>query len=157
MVLEKTLESPLDSKDIHQSILKEISSEYSLEGLMLKLELQTLATWWEELTHWKRPCCWERLKVGGEVDDRGWDGWMALPTQWMWTWVNSGSWWLTGRPGMLQSIGLQKVWHDWATELNWTELINTIYKCPTVLAPFHVSREMALLFVQLLLFAYLVE
>jgi len=81
----------------------------------------TLATWCEELTHWKRPWCWERLKAGGEGDDRGWDGWMPSPTQWTWAWVNSGSWWWTGRSGMLQSMGLQRVGHDWATELNLTE------------------------------------
>ena len=80
-----------------------------------------LATWCEELTHWKRPWCWERLKVGGEGDDRGWDGWMASPTQWTWVWVSSGRWWWTGRPGVLQSMGSQRVGHDWATELNWTE------------------------------------
>ena len=80
----------------------------------------TLAIWWEELGHLKRPWCWERLKVGGEGDDRGWDGWMASPTQWTWVWVNSGSRWWTGRPGVLQSMGLQRVGHDeW---LNWTEL-----------------------------------
>ena len=77
----------------------------------------TLATWCEELTHLKRPWCWERLKAGGEGDDRGWDGWMALPTQWTWVWVNSRSWWWTGRPGVVQSMGLQRVGHDWATEL----------------------------------------
>ena len=76
----------------------------------------TLATWWEELTHLKRPWCWARLK-GGEGDDRGWDGWMASPTQRTWVWVNSGSWWWTGRPGVLQSTGSQRVRHDWATEL----------------------------------------
>ena len=76
-----------------------------------------LATWCEELTHLKRPWCWERLKVGGEGDDRGWDGWMASWTQWTWGWVNSGSWWWTGRPGVLQSLGSQRVRHDWATEL----------------------------------------
>ena len=80
----------------------------------------TLATWWEELTYLKRPWCWERLKAGGEGDDRGWDGWMASLTQWTWVWVNSGSWWWTGRPGVLQSMGLQRVGHDWATGL--TEL-----------------------------------
>ena len=79
----------------------------------------TLATWREELTHWKRPWCWERLKVGGEGDNRGWDGWMAPPTQWTWVWVRSGSWCWTGKPGVLQSMGLQRVGHDWATELNW--------------------------------------
>ena len=80
----------------------------------------TLATWCQELTHWKRPWCWETLKAGGEGDDRGWDGWMASPTQWAWVWVNSGSWWWTERPGVLQSMGSQRLRHDWATELNWT-------------------------------------
>ena len=74
------------------------------------------------LTHLKRPWCWGRLKVGGEGDDRGWDGWMASLTEWKWVWVNPGSWWWTGRPGMLQSMGSQRVGHNWATELNWTEL-----------------------------------
>ena len=67
----------------------------------------------------KKPWCWERLKAGGEGDDRGWDGWMASPTRWTWVWVNSGSWWWTGRPGVLQSMGSQRPGHDWATELNW--------------------------------------
>ena len=92
----------------------------------------TLATWWEELTHLKRPWCWEKLKVGGEGDDRGWDGWMASPTRWTWGRVNSGSWWWTGRPGVLRFMGLQRVGHDWATGLNWTELnwteLKDIYK-----------------------------
>ena len=70
---------------------------------------------------WKRPWCWERLKAGGEGDDRGWDGWMASLTQWTWVWVNSGSWWWTGRPGVLRFMGSQRVEHDWVTELNWTE------------------------------------
>ena len=85
----------------------------------------TLATWCEEVTKWKRPWCWERLRVGWEGDDRGWDGWMASPTQWTWVEVNSGSWWCTGRPGVLQSMGLQRVGHNWATELNWTETLLT--------------------------------
>ena len=76
----------------------------------------TLATWCQELTHLKRPWRWERLKVG-EGDDRGWDGWMASPTRWTWVWVNSRSWWWTGRPGVLQSMGSQRVGHHWATEL----------------------------------------
>ena len=79
----------------------------------------TLATWCKELTPWKRPWCWERLKAGGEGDDRRWDGWMASPTQCPWVWASSGSWWWTGRPGMLQSMGSQRVGHHWATELNW--------------------------------------
>ena len=82
----------------------------------------TLATWYEELTHLKRPWCWERLRAGGEGDDRGWDGWMASLTQWTWVWVNSGSWWWTGRPGVLWFMGSLRDRHDWATELNWTEL-----------------------------------
>jgi len=83
----------------------------------------TLATWCEELTYWKRPWCWERLKAGGEGDDRGWDGWMASLNQWTWVWVDSGNWWWTGRPGMLQSLGSQKIWHDWVIELNWTNIL----------------------------------
>ena len=79
----------------------------------------TLATWCKELTHWKRPWFWERLKAGGEGDDRGWDGWMASLTQWTWVWLNSGSWWWTGMSGVLQPMGLQRVGHDWETELNW--------------------------------------
>ena len=80
----------------------------------------TLATSWERLTHWKRPWCWERLGAGGEGDDRGWDDWMASLIRWTSVWVNSGSWWWTGRPGVLRFMGLQRVRHDWATELNWT-------------------------------------
>ena len=77
----------------------------------------TLATWCEELTHLKRPWGWERLKAGREGDDRGWDGWMASLTQWTWVWVDSGSWWWTGRPGMLQFMGSQRVGHNRVTEL----------------------------------------
>ena len=83
----------------------------------------TLATWCEELTHFERPWCWERLRTGGEGDDRGWDSWTASPTQWTWVWVDSGSWWSTGRPGMLRFMGLQRVGHDWVTELKWIELM----------------------------------
>ena len=83
----------------------------------------TLATSCKELTHWKRPWCWEGLGAGGEGDDRGWDGWMASPTRWTCVWVNSGSLWWTGRPGVLRLMGLQRVRHDWATELNWTEWV----------------------------------
>ena len=80
----------------------------------------TLATWCEELTHWERPWCWERLRAGGKGSDRGWDGWMASPTQWTWVWVDSRSWWWTGRPGVLWFMGLQRVGYDWATGQNWT-------------------------------------
>ena len=79
----------------------------------------TLATWCKELPHLKRPWCWERLRAGGEGDDRGWDRWMASPTQWTWVWVDSWRWWWTGSPGVLQFKGLQRVGHYGATELNW--------------------------------------
>ena len=116
---------PWTARRSNQSVLKKISPEYSLEGLMLKLRRQYFGvwwdtTWWEELTQLKRPWCWERLKAGGEGDDRGWDGWMASPTQWTWVWVPSGSWW-TGRPGVLRSLGSRRVW-DTTERLNWTEL-----------------------------------
>ena len=86
----------------------------------------TLATSCEELTHWKRLWCWEGLGAGGEGDGRGWDGWMASLTRWTWVWVNSGSWWWTGRLSMLQSLWLQRVRHDWATQLNWTDNVDHI-------------------------------
>ena len=126
-MLEKTLRVPWTTRRSNQSILREVSPEYSLEGLMLKLKLQYLATWCEELTHWKRPWCWERLKVGGEGDDRGWDGWMASLTRWTWVCVNSGSWWWERRPGILQSMGSQRVRQDWTTELNWTESLLLVF------------------------------
>ena len=90
----------------------------------------TLATWCEVLTHLKRPWCWERLKAWGEGDDRGWDGWMSSLTQWTWVWVNSRSWSWTRIPGVLWSMGSQRVGHNWATELNWTEPGGTVGKEP---------------------------
>ena len=110
----RLLRVPWTGRKSNQSFLKEISPEYSLEGLILKL--QHLATWCEELTHLKRPWCWERLKAGGEGFDRGWDGWMLLLTQWTWVWVNSRSWWWIGKPGVLQSMGSPRVEQDWARE-----------------------------------------
>ena len=95
----------------NQSILKEISPVCSLEGLMLKLNSNILATSCRELTHLKRPWCWKKLKAG-EGDDGGWDGWMASLTQWTWVWVGSESWWWTGRPGMLHSMGSQRDGHN---------------------------------------------
>ena len=122
MVLEKTLESPL--RRSNQSILKEINPEYSLEGLMLKLKLQYFG---HLMTHWKRLWCWEGLGAGGEGDNRGWDDWMASPTRWTWGWASLRSCWWTGRPGMLQSTGLQRVGQDWATELNWQFVSEAIW------------------------------
>ena len=82
----------------------------------------TLSTWCEELTHWKRLWCWEGLGAGGEGDDRGWDGLMVSPTWWTWIWVNSGRWWWTRRPEVLWFMGLQRVGYNWVTELNWTTI-----------------------------------
>ena len=127
VVLEKTLECLLDCKEIQLVHSKGNQSDYSLEGLMLSWNSSTLATWCEEWTHWNRPWCWEKLRAEGEGDDRGWDGWMASLTRWMWVWVNSGSWWWTGRPGVLQFMGSQRVGHNWMTELNWTEIAEKNY------------------------------
>ena len=91
---------------------------------MLKLKLQYFGHLMRRTDSFERPWSWERLKVGGEGDDRGWDGWMASLTQWTWVWVSSGSWWWTGKPGVLQSMGSQRVGHDWATKL--TENISHI-------------------------------
>ena len=97
----------------------------------------TLATSCEKLTHWKRLRCWEGLGAGGEGDDRGW---MASPTWWTWVWVNSGRWWWTGRPGVLQFMGSQRVGHNWATELNWIDLWNLLLE--TVPFPlFHHQKQ----------------
>ena len=120
LVLEKTLKSLLDCKEI-LPVHPKRNQSWIFIGTWISCwswNSNTLATWCEELTHLKRPWCWQRLKAG-EGDDRGWDGWMASPTWWTWVWVNSGSWWWTGRPGALQSMGSQRVGHDWATELNW--------------------------------------
>ena len=114
------LESPLDCKEIQPVHLKRDQS-WVFVG-RTDAEAETLATSCEDLTHWKRPWCWEGLGAGGEGDNRGWDSWMTSLTQWAWVWVNSGSWWFTGRPGMLRFMGSQRVGNDWATELNWTEL-----------------------------------
>ena len=117
----RLLRVPWTAKRCNQSILKEISPGCSLEGLMLKLKLQYFGHLIRRTDSLKRPWCWERLRAGGEGDNREWDGWIASLIQCTWVWVNSGSWWWTGRPSVLQSIGLQRVGHDWVTELKWTE------------------------------------
>ena len=89
----------------------------------------TLATWCKESTYWKRPWCWERLKAGWEGDDRGWDGWMGSPFQWTWVWANSGRLWGTGEPGVLQSMGLQRVGHDLATEQQQQRILKSYRIC----------------------------
>ena len=115
----RLLRVPWHGRRSKQSILKEISPEYSLEGLKLKLKSQYFGHLMQKTDSLERPSCWERLKTGGEGDNRRWDGWMASPAQWTWVWASSGSWWWTGKPGMLQSMRSQRVQHDWATELNW--------------------------------------
>ena len=119
-VLEKTLESPLDCKEIQPVQPKGNQSWIFIGRTDAKAETPTLASWCEEMTPWKRPWCWEKLGAGGEGDDRGWDGWMASLTRWMWVWVNSGSWWWTGRPGVLRFMGCKE--SDMTELLNWTEL-----------------------------------
>ena len=118
---KRLLRVPRTAKRSNQSILKEISPGVHRKDWCWSWNSNILANWCEELTQWKRPWCWERLRAG-EGDDGGWDGWMASPTQWTWVWVHSGSWWWTGRPGVLQLMRSQRVGHDWATELNWTEV-----------------------------------
>ena len=115
----RLLRVPWTAKRSNQSILKEISPGCSLEGLMLNLKCQYFGHLIRKADYLKRPWCCERLKAGGEGDYRGWDGWMASLTRWTWVWVNSRSWWWTGRPGVLWFMALQGVGHDWATELNW--------------------------------------
>ena len=114
----RLLRVPWTARKSNQSILKEISPDYSLEGLMLKLKLQYFG-------HLMRTDSFEKILMLGKIEGRrrrGWDGWMASLTQRTWVWVNSESWWWTGRPGVLQSMRSQTVRHDWATELNWLNL-----------------------------------
>jgi len=134
-VLEKTLKSPLDCKEI-KPVNRNI--EYYDSILVLNIHWKdwcwswsssVLATWHKEVTHWKRPWCWERLKAGGEGDDRGWDGWMASPTQWTWVWVNSGSWWWTGKPGVLHSMG--HIESDTTERLNWIVSPHSLTQVPS--------------------------
>ena len=122
----RLLRVPWTVRRSNQSVLKEIKPVYPKGDQCVhwrdwcwSWNSNTLATWCKELTHWKRPWCWERLKAGGEGEDRGWDGWMASPTHWTWVWVDSKSWWWTGSPGVLWFMGLQRVGHDWVTDLNW--------------------------------------
>ena len=131
VVLEKTLESPLDRKEI-QPVHPKGNQSWIFIGRTDSLEgwswnSNTLATWLKKLTYLKRPWCWERLKVGGKGDIGGWDDWMASPNQWTWVWVSSRSWWWTGRPGNLQSLGSQRVGHDRVTELNFVKKESSMF------------------------------
>ena len=153
VVLEKTLESPLDCKEI-QPVHSKGDQSWVFFG-RTDAKAETVILWPPHAKSWLvgNDWCWEGLGAGGEGDDRGWDGWMALLTQWMWVWVNSRSWWWTGRPGVLRFMGSQRVGHDWVTELNWTEsalvsvpnqmlissrntIKNTTKKCLNMWAPY---------------------
>ena len=124
VVLEKTLESPLDCKEIWPVHPKGDQSWVFIGRTDVEAETpNALATWCAELTHLKRPWCWEGLGTGGEGDDKGWDGWMASLTRWTWVWVDAGSWWWTGRPGVLWFMGSQRVRQNWVTDLNWTQCL----------------------------------
>ena len=122
----RLLRVPWTARRSNQSILKESSPDYSLEGLMLKLKLQYFGHLIQRTNPLKGPWCWERLKAG-EGADRGWAGWMVSPTWWTRVWINSGSWWWTGKPDVLQSMGSQRVGYDWVTELNWTPIILILF------------------------------
>ena len=123
----RLLRVPWTARISNQSILDEISPEYSLEGLMLKLKLQYFGYLLRQTDSFERSWFGEWLKAG-EGDDRGWDGWMASPIQWTWVWVSSGNWWWTGKPGILQAMGSERVRHDCVTELNCTEEIAKAWK-----------------------------
>ena len=114
----RLLRVPWTARRSNQCILK-ISPGCSLEGVMLKLKFQYFGDLMWRADSFPRSWCWERLRAGGEGDNRGWDGWIASPTQWTWVWVNSVSLWWTGKPGVLRFTGSQRVGHDWVTELNW--------------------------------------
>ena len=118
VVLEKTLENPLDCKEIQPVHPKGDQSWVFIGKTNAKAKTPIL---WplEELTRWKRPWCWERLRAGGEGDNRGWNGWVASPTRWTWVWVDSRSWWWTGRAGVLWFMGCKE--SDMTEWLNWTE------------------------------------
>ena len=133
---------PWTARRSNQSIIKEIGPECSLEGQMLKLKLQYFGHLMRRTNSLEKTLVVERLKVGGEGDDRGWDGWMASLTQWTWVWANSGSWWWTGRPGMLQSMGSQRVRQDWETELTDLLSLNSSHTFSFSYFPYSVSERL---------------
>ena len=120
VVLEKTPESPLDCKEIQPVCAKGNQSWIFIGRTNVETKTPILGTWCEELTHLPRSCCWERLKVEGEGANRGCYGWMASPAQWAWVWVDSGRWWWTGRPGVLQTVHGVAQRQTWLSD--WTEL-----------------------------------
>jgi len=140
VVLEKTVESPLDCKEIQLVHPKGDQSWIFVRRTNAEAETDTLATWCEEPIYWKRPWCWERLKAGGEGDDRGWDGWMASLTRWTWVWVNSGSWWWTGKEAWCAAV--HRVTESRIQLGNWNELNwnLTLHKVP--FSKYHQSRTL---------------
>ena len=122
---KRLLRVPWTARKSNQSILKEISPGCSLEGLMLKLKLQSFGHLMQRADSFEKTLMLGKIEAGGEGDDRRWDGWLASPTQWTWVWMDSGSWWGTGRPGVLRFMRSQSIGHDWVTELNWTWNLET--------------------------------
>ena len=149
------LRDPWTARRSSQSILKKSALNIHWKDWYWNWNSNTLATWCEEVTHWKRPWCLERLKARRDVDDRGWNGWMASPTQWTWIWVNSRSWWWTGRPGVLQSMGSQRVGHDWMTKL--TDLLNLLTSGNVICKIFYFFFLNMLRFFMLLLLYSVIE
>ena len=125
----RLLRVPWTARRSNQSILKVISPGISLEGMMLTLKLQYFGHLMRRVDSLDKTWWWEGLGARGEGDDRGWDGWMASLTRWTWVWVHSGSWWWTGRPGVLQFMGSQRVGQDWVTDLIWSDLTPFFMPC----------------------------
>ena len=133
VVLEKTLESPLDCKEI-QLVHPKGDQSWVFIG-RTDAEAETPILWpphTKSWLIWKDPDAGKDWGQEKKEDDRGWDSWMASPTQWTWVWVDSGSWWWAGRPGMLQFMGSQRVGHNWATELNWRKNLNELFGQPNI-------------------------
>ena len=120
---ERFLRVPWTARRSNQSILNEISPGCSLEGLMLKMKLQSFGHLMQRTDSSEKTLILGKIEGARKGDDRGWDGWMASLTRWTWIWVNSRSWWWTGKPDMLQSMGSQRVRRDWVIELNWTKFV----------------------------------
>ena len=147
VVLEKVLESPLDCKEI-KPVNPKGNQSWIFTG-RTDAEAEAPILWPPDVKNWKRPWCWERLKAGAEGDNRGWDGWRASPTQWTWVWASSGSWWRTGKLGLLQSMGLQRAEHDWAPELKLFYPLTNISPFSTPHGPWKLSFRSLLLWVWL--------
>ena len=146
VVLEKPLECPLDCKEV-QPVHPKGDQSWVFFG-RTDAKAESPIHWPPHVKSWLtgKDWCWEGLGAGGEGDNRGWGGWMASPTRWTWVWVNSGSWWWTGRPGVLQFMGSQRIGHNWETELNWTCISSFISyfvgKCPILFLTYHVNTNM---------------